>query len=329
MLLFVSPQYGNDKQILQAIKEYIVAVKQDINWSIRMIVLLEQQNDFTYIDDIIEYFHHIYKIKSCLMVGEDIHTPRSGQYMNMIKPCIIPWATIGGESRYETDHGTIISRPYETDIFISLLYPQQTLPYETKKTQLTSTFQRFCQHRNHSLNQSITIFESETMNMHVKSPYQMLNDTYLCHYIEGPTKVDIERSLPLVHSMFFVHGHSNPSGTCLNDVTNDWFTSEHLRTLRTPFFAADGCYVNGCWTVENDTMDTSKTPYISVLLDSECIHSMVLGLLSQQGYAVKGDFFEKNLIDLFEGKTVASSFLYDINPGDIIFIGDPTFHFTV
>ena len=162
MLLFLSPQYQNDSEILFSINNYIATVKQDVNWTVKIISISNGQNQYNTIDEIIEQHYYNDTIKACLMVGEDLDTASSGQYLNMKKPSTIPWATLGGNKSYETKNQHIISKTYTIDIFISLLYPNQYLPYETKKTQIINTFNTFSNQRNHTDKSSISILESRS-----------------------------------------------------------------------------------------------------------------------------------------------------------------------
>ena len=54
MLIFLSPQYNHDSDILSAVKTYINAVKEDIDWNANIIKISEENNDYQIIDEIIE-----------------------------------------------------------------------------------------------------------------------------------------------------------------------------------------------------------------------------------------------------------------------------------
>ena len=54
MLLFLSPQYQNDSEILFSINNYIAIVKQDVNWNVKIIFIQNKQNQYDTIDKIIE-----------------------------------------------------------------------------------------------------------------------------------------------------------------------------------------------------------------------------------------------------------------------------------
>jgi hypothetical protein len=101
MLIFISPQYANDSQIVQAINEYREAVKKDIGWETKLITITSDINDFRKIDEIIEdhYKKSAGKLKTCLMIGEDIDTAlsteaKSGELLFKEEPSVTPWATL-------------------------------------------------------------------------------------------------------------------------------------------------------------------------------------------------------------------------------------------
>ena len=57
MLIFISPQYKDDAEILQAIDYYITAVEEDVGWSTEVISISTEENFFTDIDDYIENYY--------------------------------------------------------------------------------------------------------------------------------------------------------------------------------------------------------------------------------------------------------------------------------
>ena len=129
--------------------------------------------------------------------------------------------------------------------------------------------------------------------------------------------------------MYLVHGHSNPAGTDING----WFSANNIDQLDTPFFGADGCYVNGWWSDQHDNnvLDSSVNGiwYGSKIFTSKHVKVMSLGLLSQNGFSYSVSFIENALPDLLEGKTLAESMMGDTSLGNTIIIGDPTFHFVL
>lgn len=330
MLIFVSPQYSKDIDIKTAIESYSFSVKKDIDWNIKVILLTEENNDYQKIDQILERFYDLFTIKAAIMIGEDTNTALSGDSDYMEKPSIVPWYTTGGKDAYEISNQGIASKPYKMDICISLLYPTSTLDYQTKKTQIITALNKFSKQRKVSLNSDILVFESSELNKYSKDIYQSLDQLGNMLYYEDPTKSEIKESLNDKYSMFYIHGHSNPAGTNVNE----WFSAENVDRIKTPFFAADGCYVGGWWSnkTDNNILDSSieASWYGSKIFSSESIQVMVCGLLSQNGYSYNVSFIENAVPELINGETLAESMIGNIFIGDnILMYGDPTFHYAI
>lgn len=331
MLIFVSPQYADDAEIKTAIKSYITAVKDDLGWNTKVIPLKQENNDYREIDQTIEMYYGLYEIKACIMVGEDTNTALGGDSNYMKKPSIVPWFTTGGEDSYEMSEQGIVCQPYTMDICISLIYPTSSLDYQIKKSQITYAFDKFSNQRRVSYFKDILVFESSDINSYSMEMYQGLDNYGNLYYSEDPTDIEIRRSLAGSYSMYFVHGHSNPSGTDLNANDGGWFSADTVDELDTPFFGADGCYVGGWWCDQPDTNDLDSSIdclwYGSKIFTSKNVKAMVLGLLSQNGFSYPVSFIENALPGLFGGKTLAESMIGSTYLGDTVVIGDPTFHY--
>jgi len=329
MLIFISPQYANDIDITNAIEGYIFAVKKDMNWNIKIIYLTEEINQYEKIDQILEDYYNKSNINAALMIGEDTDTALSGDCDYIEKPSIVPWFTTGGMDAYEISEQGIVSKPYKMDICVSLLYPTSILDYETKKNQIINTLNKFSKQRTFYLNNDIIVFESSEINKYSKDIYKTLDQLGNLVYIQDPNISMIEESLDDIHSMYFVHGHSNPAGTKVNE----WFSAENVDNLKTPFFAADGCYVGGWWSnqTDNNILDPSIAGswYGSKIFSNEVIQVIVCGLISQNGYSYNVSFLENSSPGLINGKNIAESLIGNTFIGDnVIVFGDPTFHFT-
>lgn len=332
MLIFISPQYADDAEITTTINSYVSSVKEDLGWNTKLILIHQENNSYKEIDQTIELYYSLYHIKACIMVGEDIDTALAGDSGYMEKPSTIPWSTVGGETIYETSKQGIVSKPYTTDICVSLLYPTHALDYQTKKSQITYAFNKFSIQRN-NYPKDILVFESSDINKNSRDIYQSLSGYGNLYYFEDPSDPEVKTSLNKAYSMYFVHGHSNPSGTDINSSKTGWFSADNVDQLDTPFFGADGCYVNGWWSNQPDsnTLDPSinGTWYGSKIFTSKNVKVMALGLLSQNGFSYEVSFIENALPDLLEGKTLAESMIGDTYVDNTIIIGDPTFHFTL
>jgi len=331
MLLFISPQYSKDIEILDAVNNYIESVQKDIGWNSEIIPVTTEENDYLKIDLIIEHYYNSYDLKACIMVGEDINTPLAGDSDYQEKPSTIPWSTIGGPQVYDSSDQGVVCKPYTTKLCISLLFPTQTLDFQTKKSQLISAFKKFSERRHDFELEKVLVAESSDINVNSKDIYQNIDANTDLIYLENPTDSEIFSFTKSPYSIFLIHGHSNPSGTLINR-ENVWFSANNVDELNTPIFGADGCYVNGWWSQcqDNDKLDSSinGTYYATKIFSSENIRVMALGLLSQNGYSYPVSFIENSLPDILEGKTVAESIINKNCLGDTVIIGDPTFHFT-
>lgn len=324
LLIILSPAYTHDPEIIHQISKYAQTIYIDINWTSRLITLLPNQNTYPIIDNIIEHIHQTNQIKACLLIGDDLDLPIAGTYQHMEKPSIKPYATLGGNTSYHTQSGHIISTPYKTEIFISLLIPNPSDDHATKKQQIITTLESFITKRNTDKLKTTTVLESSALHT---NPTTTLNLTGIGEqttvYLD-PTLQDIKTTVNQQHSLVYIHGHSDPSKTLLNHQKDTWFTVNHLKTLHTPVFLADGCYVNGQYT----TSKNQTTPsYSSILCENPEIQMMILGIISQTQHN-HTTHIHHILSTLSQGTTIAESFLGHTTNGDIIFYGDPTFHFT-
>ena len=340
MLIFVSPQYANDTEILQAIDNYTVAVKEDVNWSTQVIYIYPEFNDFKLIDNIIESYYENYSIKACIMIGEDTNTALSADTDYMELPSTVPWYTTGGESSYTMDETGIKYKTYQMDICISLIYPTSDQDYTTKKSQIISVFNKFS-HRHVYYNEDILVFIDSKMaqgdNNKTRHIYQSMGDFGNLYYKEDPTESELLSSLAKSYSMYYVGGHSDPSGTNVNQPPDAAaFEAYYLDQLDTPFFGASGCYVGGWYSdfPYNNRLDPSITRdgiphYGSMIFTAPVLRVMVLGELAQYGYSYPVSFIEHAVKNLTSGKTLAESMIgYIYFADDQTVVGDPTFHYS-
>ena len=334
LLVILSPQYNQDQDIITAIHTYLNAVHNDLGWDAQLLQIQNKNNTYQQIDAQIESSNTNHTLKACLMVGEDLDTALAGDSDHLEQPSILPWATLGGPSAYDITNQGIIAKPSTISLCISLLYPPSQFSYEQKKDALLFAFEKFTTQRHHPLQQSIRVFESSNLNIHSKTLYQDLADYTSLEYTEDATSLELTDSYIHPYSAFFVHGHSNPSGTDISaDPHTGWFPTETLTTLTTPFFGADGCYVAGWWSLQKDNNqldESTGTSWYGVsIFTSQTIQAMALGLLSQNGCSTPVSFLENAMPELLSGKTLAESLLGDTTLGDTIIVGDPSFHYTL
>jgi len=330
LLVFMSPQYSQDKEINSAIRNYANSVYLDIGWNTEIIRISIEQNNYELIDQIIENNFEKYRIKACIMVGEDTDTALAGSTSYMRKPSTIPWETIGGKDSYDTIDNKVVCKSYKIEVCISLLYPTSDLGYEVKKMQIIDAFNKFSSKRNIAFDKETLVFESSELSTNSKELYIGMDCKNLT-YKQDPTDIDIKQSLDSSYSMYFVHGHSNPSGTDLSEGKDGWFSADILDCLDAHLFGADGCYVGGWWSNIKDSNSlspsVSSTWYGSKIFTSKTISVMALGLLSQNGLSYSVSFIENAVPGLSNGKTLAESIIGNTSLGDTIIVGDPTFHF--
>lgn len=334
LLIFLSPQYSADLDIISALTSYATAVQHDLHWDSQLIRIAEDQNSYLTIDHIIETNYQTHPVKACLMIGEDLDTPLSGDSDYLEQPSILPWATLGETTAYEQNQHGIICKPTTLDICISLLYPTHDLPYDQRKSDLLSALQKFTTQRHAVSTNPLRVYESSDINYNSKPLYQTLSTYESFVYTEDATDDEITASLDGVYSAFFVHGHSSPAGTDVSCHSNSgWFSVETLNLLQTPLFGADGCYTAGWWSnqKDNNILDLSvDAPWFgSTIFTSTSLQVLALGLLSQNGYSTPVSFLENVFPTLMKGTTLAESIIGTIGIGDTIIIGDPTFHFSI
>jgi len=331
MLIFISSQYSEDTQINNAIENYVSIVKTELEWNTKIIKISNENNDYRLIDQTIENYHSLHNIKACIMVGEDIDTALAGDTDNMEQPSTIPWGTTGGEESYELSPQGIICKPYKIDICISLIYPTHEQDYSTKKEHILSAFNKFSNNRNIQYNNQITILESSDINQNSKQIYEDLTTFGDIYYKEDISYDELRESLTKPHSLYIVHGHSNPAGTSVNKYEKTWFPADQIDMLNSPIFLADGCYVAGWWSNQNDNDKLDKSIdrdwYGSKIFTSKNVRLLVLGPISQNGYNQPVSFIENALPDFLNGKTISDSMIGKTYVGNIIIVGDPTLHF--
>lgn len=333
LLIILSPQYQSDDDIRHAIQTYLTAVKNDLGWNSQIIPIQETENTYQHIDTIIETAYQHHPLKACIMVGEDLDTALAGDCDYLEQPSTLPWTTLGGPSTYEYTEQGILCKPSTQQICISLLYPTHEHTYDQKKSSLLFAFEKFATQRQTPYPTTIQILESSEINTNSKPLYHHLSKYAPITYTEDATTSAISTSLTTPYGAYFVHGHSNPAGTHVNRQKNTgWFTAENLDTLQTPFFGADGCYVAGWWSnqQDNNKLDSSidASYYGSKIFTSTSIKAMALGLLSQNGFSEPVSFLENVMPELLSGKTLAEAMIGKATIGDTIIVGDPTFRFT-
>jgi len=347
MLIFISPQYANNTQIEQAINSYIEAVKADINWDTKIITLSQIQNDFRKIDEIIESYYSLDKIKAAIMVGEDIDTALYADLDYMEAPTVTPWTTL---DEYTIEELGIKNEVQEIHVAISLLYPTSVLEYQKKVQQIVDVFLKFSKNRGKIYPKKSIVFTSSA-GMHAREidprykTYQIINNYSNLYYKEDPDQEEISSSLQEQYMIYFVGGHAGPNTVQPNaqDFTVN-FWDNNLNSLSVPIFLASGCYPQGWFNdtgIDNNKLDPSANEswFGSKIFSNPELRAVVLGIPDNphqmpsesdpRVYDVV-NFIMAALPDLAAGKTLAESIIGDkfVNPGGHALIyGDPTFHY--
>ena len=348
MLIFLSPQYKDDLKIGEAVKNYIKSVEEDINWNIEIIDISSENNDFRKIDEIIENYYSESEgnLKSCIMVGEDIHTALAGDISNCESPSTVPWSTLGGEDAYEIDYHfhpgpdttQIAGKEGRMDIAVSLIYPTHQLDYQTKSSQIVSVFQKFSKDRDILYPKDIAVFiSSEIAGISAREVYQTLNNYGNLYYKEDAARQKVIESLDKSYKMYNVSGHSTPEFTVIRPDAS--FYSDDINRLDAPLFTAHGCYTKGWHSsgidTDNGILDFSidRSWYGSKIFENPHLRVMALGMPSYwtaSGSIIsKRNFIINAMPGLGEGKTLAESIIkqeYE-NLNNIVIYGDPTFHY--
>lgn len=334
LLIFISPQYSLDIDIRKSINSYTMAVKSDLNWISQLILISQNENNYQFIDTLIEKYFMKHPVKACIMVGEDLDTALGGDCDYLEQPSILPWSTLGGNTSYKSTKQGIVCKLSRCDICISLLYPTHNLSYEEKKSHIIFAFHKFTLQRFKKYPSIIRVFESTDLNNKSKLIYQNLDQQRKVQYYEDASESEFESFFTKPCVAFFVHGHSTPAGTDINaQQKTGWFNAENIDILKTPLFGADGCYTSGWWSNyrDNDKLDDSvgTSWYGSKIFTSTDVQVMLLGLLTQNGVSTPVSYIENVMLELLTGKTLAEAIIGDFFLGDVIIVGDPTFHFSI
>jgi len=101
MIIILSPQYSSEPRILEAVENYMSAVKADINWDSKIIRLSQENNSVGKIRDIIKSYYKNNKVKAVLIIGEDTKMPETNEVLNIDLPTTILWEELDSEIGYQ------------------------------------------------------------------------------------------------------------------------------------------------------------------------------------------------------------------------------------
>jgi len=336
MLIFISPQYRNDSEIKDAVISYSKAVKEDIGWHTKTLLLTQVQNNFEKIDEIIESYYRSDNIKASIMVGEDIDTVLGDDRDYEEAPRISHWLTLENIVTEENGHMVSPKHYYRVDITISLLYPTHELGYQTKSEHIVRAFEKFSKNRNKIYpKESIVLSDPLTMMPWEEEAYRLFGNYSNLVYKKNPSESDISSSLQRQYMIYSAAGHGGPMTINVNPDEGATFEVDYLDHLNTPIFMGDGCFVGGWFSnfKDNNKLDYSTNiPWFgSKIFVNPSLRAIILGAPASSYGNIKGrDFINSIFPDLMEGKTIAESLVGKIveDPGYLAIIyGDPTFHY--
>jgi hypothetical protein len=308
LLIFISPQYQMDVHIQESIHNYQQAVYHQPGWSSQVIKLNNETNQVATIDKIIEESALQYNLSAVLLIGEDIALPIKTTYQNIQKPQLNLYSTINTS---ENDEKTIC---------VSILYPNPTVSYQQKQTQLVSTINRFAQKRTLFLNGNISIIEQSTLAHYSQNDYTNLSKTMNAHYQQDCTPEQLSSLMQTPHDIICLHGHGQPHQVILNSTSKLKISSDIASYLPTSILAIDGCYTDSLFIDQ----DNFHTPFISSICTSSTIHIGFFGLLSQQTLTEQDNVINSILSKITPNNTIAEM-INQANVGfDFVFSGDPT-----
>ncbi|MDD4953905.1 MAG: hypothetical protein PHG40_03240, partial [Candidatus Omnitrophica bacterium] len=335
MLIFVSPQYVNNQDVLDGIEMYMEAIRKE-GWNPKLIKLTPQENNFKDIDRKIEEEYSKHPLRTCVMVGEEIDTPLSadGDYEEM--PSALPWSTLGGTKSYELYKGRQITSEFKhCDTFISFVYPVHSLSYEERVADLRAIFEKFSKERNKAYSEDIQVFfgQDGLSAQALKQLYkQILGKFGTVSLLQDPSLNEVEATLSKSYMLVCADGHADPSAVALGaNPESVSFQAAFLKYLNVPVVFLDGCFTGGWQSayLDNDRLDpsVSKDCFCNMIFENQYIRVMVTGLPNTTTETAYGYF--NSLIhvipEFLSGRPLADCFRgKDYYIDDVLCYGDPT-----
>ncbi len=311
LLIFLSPQYGNDHKIRQEINSYQFAIKKQPGWSSTIIFLTNQTNQIDHITTFIQKTYQQKNLTAGLFIGEDIILPIKTTFENIQKPDISIYSTITNQHNDQL----------QKTICISLLFPTSSAPYQQKQSQLINTLHRFSTKRSIQSTHSSTIIEQASLTTYSKQDYQHLASKINASYQQNTDSSQLKELISTPSDIVALHGHGSPNAIELNDTSHLKLTSELASSIKTVILSIDGCYTDGIY---NDQQQY-KSSFISSICSSDTMHVGFFGLLSQQTTTQRQNIINTILPSIINGSSISEGINNAHIPFDFIFTGDPTF----
>ncbi|MBU3907063.1 MAG: hypothetical protein KKA64_02310 [Nanoarchaeota archaeon] len=333
MLIFISPQYSEDTDILNSINKYVVAVKKNLDWNTKIIKLDSITNKMDWIDKKIESLYNSDKIIVAMMVGEDVKTPLGEEaHGNQESPFVSTWADTNEGINDYSCKSCSCCKDYTPEVAISLIYPNNNLAYSTKKNQIISTFNKFAQQKQDYGN-DINLFMSEefsTGSGNKGFSFSPFGKLYLSGNLNtkiNPTESDIFNSLSKSWKIYVAEGHADPSRTITNDDYSAQFYSKYLTDLDTALYLSNGCFTSG-WFVDS-SLNNNNLLDPPITSDWYGNYILINSYIRTEFNGGEGPDFTYCVAKMIaQGKTMAEIFIScNKNTGGVVMFGDPSLRF--
>lgn len=319
----------------------------------KTILLDMASNSIGGIREIIKSYHRD-GLKAALMIGEDIKTALSVEGGDRDAPSVIPWQELNQDISYakfplnNTNDITFNLIPqnatakeinnilnpqegvsvilggvstYQAEILTSLLYPISSDQYTIKRDKIIKALNKFTDNRKTSYGNKIEVFEDNDPNIHAAFDWDSFSKLGNIQFTKNCENCLVNETNQ--YKLFMARGHALPS---FIQIGRNMMASE-VKKIRTPFFMANGCYVQGWFSAATkpngklDPPNRTSEIFIEQIFDSNYLRIMLLGTESS-------DTSYKKFIDaLNNNKTIAEAYLLEKNPMASTFYGDPTFRF--
>ena len=344
MAIFISPQYKDDDDILDAIYTYIDAVYDDIRWNVGIVTIESGNNKYDDISDIIQSLHHENPLKACLMVGEDIgveHNYIVTSDSHHCVPAIQGWSSVDGWYVLSTTCDIqMVAYEFVVDISIALLFPCHNDAYETKKEQLISVFNKFSTGRDRiydvEAGEAYALFDEKNLghNGDYRSVFEgevpYIGDATI---VGNPQQsvVDSIRDKSLNYLVILGHAFSN----VVHPNPGVFKKTVDLDKIDCPYVNIEGCYTDGWWSDVPPscayTMPSRSDFFGHSVFENPNLRAYMggsIGWYATSSTPDRGYLAEGGLRRMASGMTIAESMIgVTASNSRCIIFGDPTFHY--